>query len=180
MNEIALMLHLVMVPVLLTQLAASAAAPADRYFGRLEMSALRIRYETMQLKKRYETHQLLPDQTMHLLLLTEEAFRNWARSYPKDSWLPSTGYAMAELYEELPGPTARDHAVSLLVYVNSHFPNTPYAKRGRDQLHRGISTKPQPSWAAQPRQVSPSPASSAPPPSGAAAPATTASPTATP
>ena len=63
---------------------ASTSAPADQYFGRLKMSALRIRYETMQLKKRFENHDLLPDQTLHLVLFTQDAFDEWARLYPKD------------------------------------------------------------------------------------------------
>jgi hypothetical protein len=132
--------------LLATQMAATTA-PADRYFGRLKMSALRIRYETMQLKKRYENHDLLPDQTLHLLLLTQDAFDDWARSYPKDPWLASTGYNLAVLYEELPGAVAREHAVALFVYVKSHFPNVAYARRSRDQLHRGVPTKPEPAWA---------------------------------
>lgn len=147
------------ISVLLAQLGATTA-PADQYFGKLKMSALRIRYETMQLKRRYETHELLPDQTLHLLLLTEDAFQDWAHGYPKDSWIPSTGYSMAELYEELPGTIARDRAVSLLLYVKSGFPKTTYARESRDQLHRGVPVKPQPAWA----QAAPTaaPASAAP------------------
>ncbi len=153
-RRISALRSLVAVGLLLAQLAV--AAPADRYFGKLKMSTLRIRYEIMQLKQRYETHQLLPDQAEHLLLLTEDAFDEWARLYPTDPWLPSTGYDMALLYEELPGTVARDHAVALLVYVKTHFPKTSYARESRDQLHRGVPTKPRPSWA-----VTPSPAPTA-------------------
>jgi len=143
--------------------AAMTSAPGDRYFGKLKMSALRIRYETMQLKKRYENHELLPDQTMHLVLLTDDAFRQWAQQYPKDAWLPSTGYALAHLYEELPGSQARDRAVTILIYVTSHFPRTPYAARSRDQLHRGVAVKPNPAWAhPSPQASSPAPASPVP------------------
>lgn len=140
--------------LLATQLAATSA-PADRYFGKLKMSGLRIRYETMQLKKRFENHDLLPDQTLHLLLFTQDAFDEWARLYPKDPWLPSTGYNLAQLYEELPGRLARDHAVALLVYVKSHFPTTPYARESRDRLHRGIVAKPEPAWANTPSPAPP-------------------------
>jgi hypothetical protein len=149
--------------LLLTQIAATTA-PADEYFGKLKFSALRIRYETMQLKKRYETHQLLPDQTLHLLLLTDDAYQEWARRYPADSWLPSTGYAMAMLYAELPGTQARDRAVALLTYVKSHFPKTAYAHKSRAVLHRGISVKAEPAWAAQ--TPTPSPAASSTPLAG--------------
>ena len=143
------------------------------------MSALRIRYETMQLKKRYETHELLPDQTLHLLLLTEDAFHDWARSYPHDSWLPSTGYSMAQLYEELPGATARNRAVALLVYVKSEFPKTASAAQSRVALHRGVSIKPEPAWAASTPQPVPSPSASLPAPASSL-PATAPSPSPSP
>jgi hypothetical protein len=154
--------------VLATQVAA-VTAPADRYFGKLKMSALRIRYETMQLKARYETHALLPDQAIHLLLLTEDAFQQWARLYPKDPWLASSGFAMAQLYEELPGMLARDHAVALLIFVKSSFPATAYARRSRDQLHRGVPVKPEP--------ASPAPAVTGAPTAASETPSTKPSPT---
>jgi hypothetical protein len=136
---------------------ASGNAPGDAYFGKLNMSALRIRYETMQLKKRYETHQLLPDQAEHLLLLTDDAYVHWARGYPKDAWLPPTGFAIARLYEELPGTTARGRAVALLKYVAQSFPKSPYAEKSRVQLHRGVAAKPYPAWARSTPRPSPSP-----------------------
>jgi hypothetical protein len=147
----------------------TTTAPADRYFGRLEMSALRIRYETLQLRKRYETHELLPDQCEHLLLLTEDAFHQWAALYPKDPWLPSTAFNMAQLYEELPGRLARDHAVALLVFIKSSFPETSYARRSRDRLHRGVWTKASPQWAVN-ATAAPSPAPAPPTPSPAPSP----------
>lgn len=149
---------------------AATTAPADQYFGKLKMSALRVRYETMQLKKRYENHDLLPDQTLHLLLLTQDAFDEWARLYPKDPWLASTGYELAQLYEELPGTVARDHAVALLVYVKSHFPQTSYARESRDQLHRGVRAKPQPAWANIPSASPSATPVVTPPPSPSASP----------
>jgi len=132
-------------------------APGDAYFGRLKMSTLRIRYETMQLKKRYETHQLLPEQAEHLLQLTDDAYMEWARHYPRDAWLPSTGFSIAQLYEELPGATARARAVTLLTYVASTFPKSPYAQKSRAQLHQGVSVKPYPAWA----RATPAPAPTA-------------------
>jgi hypothetical protein len=162
-------------------LLAAASAPMDQYFGKLKMSALRIRYEVVSIRDRYETHKMLPEDAMHLALLTEDAFDDWARKYPKDSWLPSTGYMFAKVYAELPGATARDHAVELFTFVKSHFPDTRYASESRDALHRGIPVRPDPAWAAQRRAepaahtASPSPAAS-PAPSGSASAAPSASP----
>ncbi|MGA9018900.1 MAG: hypothetical protein WB438_08220 [Candidatus Cybelea sp.] len=148
--------------VILAQLAVTNA-PADEYFGKFKMSALRVRYETMQLKKRYETHQLLPEQAQHLLLLTEDSFDQWAARYPDDPWLASTGLLIAALYAELPGDVAREHAVKLYVYVKVHFPHSRYAAESRASLHHSVSTKADPPWAKAMRAVAPSAAPSAPP-----------------
>jgi len=164
--------------VLLAQLA-STNAPGDEYFGRLKMSALRVRYETMQLKSRYEGHRLLPEQTEHLLLLTENSFDQWAARYPKDRWLASTGFLIASLYAELPGSVAREHAVMLYVFVKSHFPDSSYAASSRAALHRGVPTKADPSWAKEMRAASPS-ASPAASPSAVPSAAPSASPSAAP
>jgi hypothetical protein len=164
--------------ILASQLAVTSA-PADEYFGRLKMSALRVRYETMQLKKRYEAHQLLPEQTEHLLLLTEDAFDQWAARYPKDGWLASTGVLLAALYAELPGEVAREHAVTLYVYVKAHFPHSPYGAVSRAALHRGVTTKADPPWAKAMRATVPSAAPSA-PPSPQSLPAASPSPSSTP
>lgn len=154
--------------------AASDSAPADRYFGRLRMSALRIRYEIAQLKSRYDNHKLLPENASHLAGLTEEAYYDWSGRYPKDGWLASTGLNLAHLYEDLPGASARGQAMKALRFVRSHFGNTPYAKQAAAELQRGIPAKPDPPWAVKMRATpSPSPLPSL---NGSAAPGATATP----
>ena len=126
---------------------ASSDAPADQYFGQLKVSALRIRYEIMQLRPRYETHKLLPEEAAHLLVLDENAFYAWSSAYPKDAWLASTGYMMAQLFAELPGTDARDRAVRAYTYVKTHFPTTSYGKESAAALHKGVAVRPDPAWA---------------------------------
>ena len=141
--------------------APSDNAPADRYFGRLNMSALRIRYETAQLKSRYANHKLLPENVMHLADLTGDAYYQWAARYPRDSWLASTGINLAHLYEDLPGASARGAAIRLLTFVLSHSKNTRYSKQAAVELSRGIALKPDPLWAIKMRATpSPSPSPS--------------------
>lgn len=137
---------------------SSDNAPADRYFGRLRMSALRIRYEIAQLKSRYDNHKLLPENTSHLAGLTEEAYYDWAGRFPKDGWLASTALNLAHLYEDLPGASARAEATKALTFVRSHFGNTRYSKQAAGELQRGITAKPDPLWAIKMRATpSPSP-----------------------
>jgi hypothetical protein len=145
----------------------SNAAPADKYFGRLKMSALRIRYEVQELKRDYEYHRRLPDVVLHFLAYTQEAYYEWAAAYPKDAWLPSTGYNLGKLFEELPGYGARDGAVRALQFVRSHFKNTRYSKLSVADLRRGIAVKPVPAWAVR------STATPSPTPTGTASPAPT-------
>lgn len=154
---------------LLLLASLNTAAPADRYFGRLKMSALRIRYEITQLKIDYEYHRRMPGDVLHLLAFTEDAYYQWAAAYPKDGWLPSTGYNLAQLFEELPGNGARDGAIRALQFVRTHFKNTRYSKASVADLQRGIPVKPEPAWAAPPATPS---LSSSPSPSPAATAAT--------
>jgi hypothetical protein len=146
------------------------AAPADKYFGRLKMSALRIRYEITQLKTDYEYHRRMPDDVLHLLAYTEDAYYQWAAAYPKDSWLASTGYNLAKLFEELPGNGARDGAVRALQFVRTHFKNTRYSKASVADLRQGVRVRPEPAWAvratpaASPSAISPATPSGSPSP----------------
>ncbi len=86
----------VKIACLLLALTTLNAAPADKYFGRLKMSALRIRYEIAQLKNDYEFHRRGPQDVEHLAIFAEESYYDWAAAYPKDGWLASTGYNLAK------------------------------------------------------------------------------------
>lgn len=130
------------------------AAPADKYFGRLNVSAVRIRYDIEQLKTAYEYHRRTPDDVLHMLSFAEDAYYEWAAAYPKDSWLPSTGYDLAKLFEELPGLGARDRAVRALQFVRTHFMNTKYSKASAADLRRGVRVRPEPAWAVRATQSS--------------------------
>lgn len=141
-------------------------APADSYFGRLKMSALRIRYQIAQLRGRYFNHKLLPEDVAHLASFASEAYYQWAARYPADGWLASTGYNLAQLYEDLPGTDARTQAARALNFVRTHFKNTRYSKEATAQLARGLPLRPDPAWAIAMRHTpTPSPA-----PSGSIAP----------
>jgi hypothetical protein len=167
---------LALVLLVLSQ-GASSDAPADQYFGQLKVSALRIRYEIMQLRPRYETHKLLPEEAAHLLVLDEDAFYKWAAAYPKDSWLASTGYMLAQLFAELPGSDSRGDAVRAFTYVKTHFPTTTYGKESAAALKKGVPVQPDPAWAAPMRAekaATPSPAPASPAPSSS--PSTSSSP----
>lgn len=157
---------------LVVAVAPADNAPADRYFGRLKMSALRIRYEIAQVQSRYDNHKLLPEEAAHLAAFTAESYYQWAAQFPKDSWLGSTGINLAKLYEDLPGASARTSAIRALTFVRQNFKNTRNSKQAAAELVRGVPLKPYPSWAIQLRRTpSPSPL-----PSGKVSPAASTSP----
>ena len=146
---------------LVAAVAPTSNAPADKYFGRLKMSALRIRYAIAQLKSRYDNHKLLPEGAEHLTGFAAEAYYEWAAQYPKDGWLGSTGINLAKLYEDLPGASARTAAVRVLSFVRYNFKNTRFSKQAAAELASGVALKPYPLWAVKLRATpSPSPAGS--------------------
>jgi len=139
------------------------AAPADTYFGPLKYSALRVRFLTQQLKRSLENHERLPDDVAHMSVFVDAAFFEWARRYPKDSWLPSSGYGLAKLHEELPGSDARLRAVKLLNFVRSRYARSAYARLSALDLKHGVRVQPEPLWALSTPSPSPSPSPSATP-----------------
>lgn len=152
---------------LLVAAAPSDNAPADAYFGRLSMSALRIRYEIAQLKSRYDNHKLLPEDAKHLAMFAADAYYQWASRYPADGWLASTGYNLAKLYADLPGADALQQAERAASFVRDRFKNTRYARLSA-ALRTHLSLRPDPLWAAALRirlhpSPSPSPARTASP-----------------
>ncbi|MFN2528040.1 MAG: hypothetical protein ABR584_04925 [Candidatus Baltobacteraceae bacterium] len=143
--------------------AAASNAPADKYFGRLKYSALRVRFTTQQLKTAYERHKKLPGDVEHMAAFTVEAFYEWAHTYPKDRWLASSAYGIAQLYEELPGTGARSEALRLLTFISTSYPGTLQARASARDLRGGLPVRPLPAWAVPipiapsgPPQMSPS------------------------
>ncbi len=157
-------------------LTVNNAAPADKYFGKLKMSALRIRYEIAQIKNDYEFHRRMPDDVLHLLSFTEDAYYQWAAAYPKDAWLPSTGYNLAKLFEELPSYAARNSAVRALQFVRTHFKNTRYSKASVAELQRGIPVRREPAWAIRPTPTASSPPAESTSPAASSSPRPSSSP----
>ena len=142
--------------------AAAVTAPADQYFGKLKMSALRIRYETMQLKKAVlKPTSCCPSRPS--ICCSSPRTRSASGLGPIQGipgWRPP-GTRSGTLFGELPGATARDHAVALYVYVKRASPVPLYATSSRTALHHGVPVKPDPAWAIAMRVPSPSPSPAA-------------------
>jgi hypothetical protein len=113
-------------------------APADEYFGRLQMSILGVRNKVKDLGLEADLH---PDHRAAVLasaLLLEDAIQDWAKKYPFDRWLPRYAFALEQMYERIPGESAHQRAIRQLGYITTAFPHTVYAKVGRMKLALGV------------------------------------------
>lgn len=115
-------------------------APADEYFGRLQMSILGVRNKVKDLGLDADSH---PDHGKAILgnaIWVEDAMRDWAKKYPFDRWLPRYAYALEQMYERIPGDEAHRRALKQISYLTAYFPQTVYGKVGRAKLAMGVPT----------------------------------------
>ena len=115
-------------------------APADEYFGRLQMSILGVRSKVKDLGLDADYHPGHDQAVLRNALWVEDAMRDWAKKYPFDRWLPRYAYALEQMYERIPGDTAHKRAVKQVAYLTAYFPQTVYGRVGRAKLAMGIPT----------------------------------------
>jgi hypothetical protein len=142
------------------RVAISDLAPADEYFGHQRLSVLVIRHQIFTLKDDLHHARRRPDAIESTADSLVDAFDDWAARFPKDAWLPRTGWELATLYEELPGTAARDRAISLLTDVDGRYAETPFGASSAKDLARGVGVRPWPRWAGSPSPAPPFAASS--------------------
>lgn len=132
----------------------SELAPIDAYFGREHLSPLGIRHSVYSLKSDLHRGARRPDAIERDADGVQDALRDWTARFPRDTWLPSTFWNLAVLYEELPGVQARTSAVAVLEIIESHFAASAYGGYARRDLARGIGVRPWPRWAGAPPPLS--------------------------
>ena len=115
-------------------------APADEYFGRLQMSILGVRSKVKDLGLDADIHPERDAAVLGNALWVEDSMRDWAKKYPFDRWLPRYAYALEQMYERIPGEAAHKRAVKQIAYLTAYFPQTLYGKVGRAKLAMGIPT----------------------------------------
>jgi hypothetical protein len=113
-------------------------APADEYFGRLQMSILGVRSKVRDLGLEADIYPEHDQKVLGNALWVEDAMRDWAKKYPFDRWLPRYAYALEQMYERIPGGDAHKRAVKQISYLTAYFPQTVYGKIGRAKLAMGI------------------------------------------
>ena len=105
---------------------ASRVAPADEYFGRLQMSILGIRNELRDLDQRLTYS---PDKSADILgtaAFVENAIHDWEAKYPADPWLARSVYQLTHLYARIHTSDAHVKAVNALHWLVTRYRTSPF------------------------------------------------------
>ncbi len=124
--------------VVTTQTAAAAAtkvAPADEYFGPLEMSILGIRNSIKDAANRLDQdpNSNVEDALKHAVTV-EESVRDWEAKYPADNWLPRTILSLHRLYSRIPTEEASRHAAETASWLTTRYAYSDEAQAVQREL----------------------------------------------
>ena len=110
---------------------ANELAPADRYFGQLQMSILGVRNSLHDLAQRIGARPEEAAAVYGKTVMVEDALRDWSQKFPHDPWLPKYLYSLAELYRTIDTEDARVRKNDTLDWLITSYPMSDYAKMGR-------------------------------------------------
>jgi hypothetical protein len=103
-------------------------APADEYFGQLQMSILGIRNMIHDLSLQYDNTPENADAIVGTASMVEASLRDWENKYPKDPALVRYVYALCQLYKKVDRDEARQKGVLTQGWLFSRYAETSYAK----------------------------------------------------
>jgi hypothetical protein len=109
----------------------SELAPADRYFGQMQMSILGVRNSLHDLALRIDARPQEANEVYGKTVLVEDALRDWSQKFPNDPWIPKYLYSLAELYRKIDTEDARVRKNDTLDWLIVSYPTSDYAKMGR-------------------------------------------------
>ncbi len=113
----------------------SKAAPADEYFGPLNLSILGIRNVLHDAELRLECDGGDSAQAeLSRAKLTEASVRDWEAKYPHDNWLPGTLLALRNLYAKIDTGESRERADNVGSWLMERYPSSAAATYVRSAL----------------------------------------------
>ncbi|GAC1498508.1 MAG: hypothetical protein NVS1B14_01550 [Vulcanimicrobiaceae bacterium] len=153
-------------------------APADEYFGRLQMSYLGIANVIRDTGRKADANPE-NDGLVGAVSFALDALRSWERKYPYDPWLARTYFGLEQLFIKVRTPRGQQAAIDTLRHISGFYGGGPYGRFARGHL---LSLRPCVSESAFPQPLlTSSPTSSpSPRPMGSGAPSTTPAPTPSP
>jgi hypothetical protein len=111
----------------------SRYAPADEYFGQLQISILGIRNLIHDLGMAYDKAPDRADAIMGKASIVEASLRDWEQKYPRDPALGRYVYDLCRLYQKIDLDDARRKGVLTQSWLFSRYADTHYAA---DELKR--------------------------------------------
>ena len=109
------------------------SAPADEYFGKMQMSILGIRNELKTLESRVESDPEAAESDIKIADDVEDSIEAWALKYPRDSWLPDACAHLETLYAHVSALEGRLHLAAFVLWMHAHLRNTPLDEATRAQ-----------------------------------------------
>ena len=120
--------------------AHSKVAPADEYFGKLKMSILGIRNTIKDVGANIEIDPARWESLVNKADFTEDALHDWQHKYPADTWLPKMVFALERMYAKADNAEGRRRRFAAIVWLVHDFPDTCYAKAGKQDIEGGHAT----------------------------------------
>jgi hypothetical protein len=109
-------------------LTLSKYAPADEYFGPLQMSILGIRNQLQDMDRLYRASPDEADAILGKVAMAEASLRDWESKYPNDPALARYVYQLCKLYQKINVDFAREKSVDAHMWLFSRYAQTSYAK----------------------------------------------------
>ena len=106
-------------------------APADEYFGPLQMSILGIRNQLHDLGKQYDFKPENVDAILGKAVMAEASLRDWESRYPTDPALPRYVYWLTHLYQKINHALARRKSVETESWLLTRYGSSSF---GKDEL----------------------------------------------
>jgi hypothetical protein len=116
-------------------------APADEYFGNLQLSVLGIRNELRDLQAEIQTAPQRSDVVLLTAGLVEDAVTDWEAHYPADPWLPKTLYALEQVYLKIRSPAGHQAAMRVVSRLTSRYSNSIFAREALRDVRYACSSQ---------------------------------------
>ena len=114
--------------------AHSRLAPADEYFGRMQMSPIEITNRINDAERRGPSYTGLMN--------TQAAIADWTRKYPDDPWIPPREYRMERLFVRLHSRGGNAEAADCRAFMRAHFPGDRYTVAALRDASPQVARKP--------------------------------------
>ena len=112
--------------------ALSQVAPAQQRFGAAQLTVVQMRDRLAELSSRADADPADAAPILAGARAVDAAMRAWQARYPRDPWIPTCAYTLAELYGKLDRPDAHARRTATLDWLVETYPQSDYAAVASD------------------------------------------------